>query len=83
MGGSKKGKDERVAAPPSHMTVMQVTECDKGLLIFEGLLGHEKVRIMIDSGATGCFVHEALARRLKLPLKKKLSPDRVEPTRIR
>lgn len=78
MGGSKKGKDERVAAPPSHMTVMQVTECDKGLLIFEGLLGHEKVRIMIDSGATGCFVHEALARRLKLPLKKKLSPDRVK-----
>ena len=71
------GANNEQEAPPS-LQALYISECDKGLLTLEGYLGPQKVRILIDSGATGCFINEGLARRGQLPLCKKKRPNKVK-----
>jgi hypothetical protein len=47
------------------------------LLFFDGVMNGQKVQVLIDCGATGNFVSEKTASRLKLPLVKKTIQDMV------
>ena len=48
------------------------------LLLYEGTLKDRKVRILIDSGATGCFMSTDLADRLQLKKVQKVKNDQVQ-----
>ena len=48
------------------------------LLLYEGMIQQRKVRFLLDSGATGCFIATELATRLKLQKTKKVRADTVQ-----
>jgi predicted aspartyl protease len=56
--------------------MLQLTEADSKLLVFQGELEGRKVSILVDSGASAQFMSESLAHELALSLtEKKIGTD--------
>jgi hypothetical protein len=51
--------------------MLQLTNADSKLLVFEGEVAGRKVSILVDSGASTQFMSERLAKELSLPLTEK------------